>query len=81
MCVQHHRAAPRPVSLRDSAGVSKVSFTCPPTGKTIGLPLTADSLEELGLMSFPGVVIEECPACGQDHEVDLAACFLSADGD
>jgi hypothetical protein len=45
----------------------------------VGLPLTANSMEELSCMSFPGIVFDECPACGEAHDIDRDECFLLDD--
>jgi hypothetical protein len=58
---------------------ARVTFNCPTTNEPIGLPLTANSLEELALMSFPGVAFDECPRCGRAHEIDVDECFLRDD--
>jgi hypothetical protein len=59
--------------------MARIVFNCPTTNKPIGLPLTANSMDELALMSFPGVALDECPLCGRPHEVDMGECFLRDD--
>jgi hypothetical protein len=58
---------------------ARVTFNCPTTNEPVGLPLTANSLDELALMSFEGVVFDECPRCRRAHEIDAAECFLRDD--
>jgi len=59
--------------------VARVTFNCPTTNKPIGLPLTANSMDELPLMSISGVALDECPLCGRPHDIDLDECFLRDD--
>jgi hypothetical protein len=59
--------------------MSRVAFNCPSTLEPVGLPLTADSIQELTVMSFHGVTLDECPLCGQPHEVERDECFLLDD--
>lgn len=59
--------------------MSRVAFKCPTTLRAIRLPLTANAMDEVALMSFPGVVLDECPLCGESHDVDRDDCFLLDD--
>jgi hypothetical protein len=58
---------------------ARVTFNCSTTNEPVGLPLTANSLDELALVSFVGVTFDECPRCGRAHEIDVDECFLRDD--